>query len=173
MRLLLERAVRALQSRLGNIPLPAALTARLPVLAACLRDTAAVAAAATIGVRTRAIAGVRRGAAATATKGVVPDGGIVYGNEGAARDRSGGNDSYPQGGGGAGGKGIDTAGGPGITRSITGTPVSYAAGGGGSINGEQGTGNGGKGGQGVGGYSYSGGSGVVIVRFRHPGNTNQ
>jgi hypothetical protein len=118
------------------------------------------------------------GVAATATKGVVPNGGNVYGKEGAAAKRAtdGGHaDSNIQGGGGAGGPGSGSSGGPGITSSITGASVIYAAGGGSNVpaeNGRQGTGNGGQqGGYGPPATSYAGGSGIVIVRFPAKPNT--
>jgi hypothetical protein len=80
------------------------------------------------------------------------------------------------GGGSAGhkpGNGGGSSGGPGITSSITGTSVSYAAGGGSNVpaeNGGQGAGNGGRQ---SGRYttSYAGGSGIVIVRFPAKPNT--
>jgi hypothetical protein len=81
-------------------------------------------------------------------------------------------DGYAQGGGGADSPGQDANGGEGIKCSITGTEVIYATGGGSNVptsNADPGTGNGGRQGNGqentLGGDSYSGGSGVVIVRF--------
>jgi len=66
------------------------------------------------------------------------------------------------GGGGAGGAGGSSPGGPGVSNSITGQPVTYAAGG--AASGPAGaahTGNGGGG-----GGDRSGGSGIVIVRIK-------
>jgi hypothetical protein len=116
------------------------------------------------------------GDVATATKGIAPYGGQTYGNAGAATDRSPGYTGNTMGGGGAGGTGQGNNGGHGITRSITGADVIYAAGGG--LNSPvsdaaSGSGNGGRFGQGAtpGMRAYNGGSGIVIVRFQHPGNT--
>jgi hypothetical protein len=96
-----------------------------------------------------------------------------------------GNNSGAGGGGGAGGNGSQSAGGPGISSSITGTTVGYGGGGGGANNsngyGADGGGNGdatstgatsGKqntGGGGGGNTSVqpgtSGGSGIVVIRY--------
>jgi hypothetical protein len=67
------------------------------------------------------------------------------------------------GGGGAGGAGSGNQAGPGVASSITGSSVTYAAGGVGSQNialvaGTPNTGNGGNG-------ARPGGSGIVIVRY--------
>jgi hypothetical protein len=92
----------------------------------------------------------------------------VYGNAGAARNR-GGTQSYIAGGGGAGSAGSLDNGGSGIISSITGTAITYAAGGGSNVpiaNAQANTGNGGRqAGMGYPATSFASGSGVVIVRF--------
>ncbi|MDD2891988.1 MAG: prepilin-type N-terminal cleavage/methylation domain-containing protein [Candidatus Gracilibacteria bacterium] len=87
---------------------------------------------------------------------------IGQGNNGAA-----GNGTQGGGGGGAGGPGIGMSGGPGLISSISGSPVTYAAGGSAasSVSGVANTGNGGSGRM---AYSYSGGSGIVIIRYITP-----
>ena len=88
------------------------------------------------------------------------------------------------GGGGAGGVGANTvncstknAGGPGVANTITGSPVTYAAGGGGGdyagrSGGAGGTANTGNGGEGASGPANpglpggGGGSGIVIIRYK-------
>ncbi len=77
------------------------------------------------------------------------------------------------GGGGAGGAGGVPTAGPGRSHPITGTPVTYAAGGAGGVSGGSGSsgpsnsGNGG-GGSGNQNTAGSGGSGVVILRYLGP-----
>jgi hypothetical protein len=81
---------------------------------------------------------------------------------------------YAAGGGGAGGVGSsassqNVAGGAGVATSITGSSVTYAAGGRGGVvsagSGTTNTGNGGEGKAGATGSSGAGGSGVVIIRY--------
>jgi hypothetical protein len=92
---------------------------------------------------------------------------------------------FTGGGGGAGGPGVDangvaliSAGGPGLTNSISGSPVPYAAGGKGYHRnasdpsgkgkaGDPNTGNGGNGGA-TGIAGGAGGSGIVIIRYALP-----
>jgi hypothetical protein len=110
--------------------------------------------------------------AATATKGVVPDGGNVYGNAGAARSRGSQGNTLITGGGGAGSAGNLENGGSGIISSITGTAITYAAGGGSNVPAAHATANTGNGGRGATqrdppAYGYAGGSGVVIVRWTY------
>jgi hypothetical protein len=109
-------------------------------------------------------------AAATATKGLVPTGGHVYGNAGAASSRGSPGNSIVAGGGGAGSAGSGANGGSGITRSITGTEETYAKGGGSNVDASHALSNTGNGGRGAiednyPAYGFAGGSGVVIVRF--------
>ena len=118
------------------------------------------------------------GGASTATTG--------FGNAGGGSGSALGGTASAGGGGGAGGPGlysyndaISTPGGPGLAYTISGTLVTYAAGGtGGSrystANGSSGaanTGSGGSGGSGSSGVLTSGGnggSGIVIVRYPLP-----
>jgi hypothetical protein len=81
---------------------------------------------------------------------------------------------YAAGGGGAGGVGSsassqNVAGGAGVATSITGSSVTYAAGGRGGVvsagSGTTNTGNGGEGKAGATGSSGAGGSGIVIIRY--------
>ena len=106
------------------------------------------------------------------------------GNNGSAQQSA----AYAGAGGGKGSAGSGTSGGSGGASSITGTSVTYAGGGGGGLSGAAGSGGGGAGGNnsnggngtantggGGGGAGYgggvyhaggSGGSGVIIVRYR-------
>jgi hypothetical protein len=105
---------------------------------------------------------------------VIPgEGGTSYGHIG-GETYSGGNSSPGAGGGGAGGQG--TSGGPGglgISNSISGKQLTYAAGGGTATKtrGANNTGNGGGGGHMSSGGN--GGSGIVIVRFPAKQNSGQ
>jgi hypothetical protein len=84
----------------------------------------------------------------------------------------GGGGTTGGGGGGAGGAGTGSTGGIGLSSSISGSAVTYAAGGAGGagtaggLTGAANTGNGGAGGSGVdAGAGKAGGSGVVIIRY--------
>jgi hypothetical protein len=84
----------------------------------------------------------------------------------------GGGGTTGGGGGGAGGAGTGSTGGIGLSSSISGSAVTYAAGGAGGagtaggLTGAANTGNGGAGGSGVdAGAGKAGGSGVVVIRY--------
>lgn len=100
------------------------------------------------------------GGAATQTSN---GGATGYGNGGATNMGSGSG-----GGGGAGGAGISTSGGAGRSYSITGSAVTYAAGGdgwtGAGANGTANTGNGANGGATI--SDKRGGKGVVIIKHK-------
>jgi hypothetical protein len=101
----------------------------------------------------------------TAGSGNVPSVSPSQGNPGFLGDQAGG------GGGGAGGPGVLIAGGPGVSNSITGTPVVYSRGGGSSAahTGIAEPGNSGYGSPGE--YPHAppasvpAGSGIVVVRY--------
>jgi hypothetical protein len=117
----------------------------------------------------------------SANQGPQPNGGTGYGNPGGTGKWTSGKNGAAGGGGGAGGRGDDGPdggnpggnGGGGVSISITGSSISYGAGGNGgygrnaggpSITGTTNRGNGGTGGNPSGGMA-PGGPGVVIVRY--------
>ena len=98
-------------------------------------------------------------------------GATCYGYAGHAATSDGEGGYYPGGGGGASGGAVgvwNTYGGPGRDNSISGSTVTYAAGG--SYTGNASTANTGNGGNalyvGDSSNGYAGGSGIVIVRYR-------
>jgi hypothetical protein len=102
-------------------------------------------------------------------------GSATQGNSGGATGygNAGGTSGYATagGGGGAGGAGSNqvssAGGGAGRASSISGSSVTYAAGGAvaGGVAGTTSTGNGGSGGSGNGAVGYAGGSGIVIISY--------
>lgn len=135
------------------------------------------------GTYTSNLAGVVGGSGGGAaeynsTEGSAANGTSGQGNRGGSVGIENNRAASGKGGGAGGVGGAGTSGGEGIVSSITGTAITYAVGGNGTTSGYNGNGGAGTNGRGNGGggarrntsgsaYGGSGGSGIVILRYKY------